>query len=436
LGEVAQMMAAAENGRSRFVRLADRVAGYYAPAVHLLALIAFAGWMVATAGDWQLSLYTAIAVLIITCPCALGLAVPIVHVIAAGELFARGILVKDGSALERISEIDAVVFDKTGTLTRGQPMVVNSNIADEDVPIAAALALASRHPAAQAITRHFEGVDIQKVRIDDIREVAGAGVEAVWQGRAVRLGRRDWVEQITGVGLEDTDGSDTSLVSFAIADGCISEFQLADVLRPDADYSVRCFAGVHGFDVRILSGDNAEAVAGVANQLDIAHYKSDQRPADKIAELEALSSQGRRVLMIGDGLNDGPALAASHVSMAPSSGSDVGRQAADFVFTTEHLRSAVYAWQVARKASVIAWQNIGLAICYNCVAVPLAIAGFVTPLVAAVAMSASSILVVANSLRLYRFNGLSARARAQWSGTSTNEEDLAIGPEVGLRASV
>ncbi|MEM9355940.1 MAG: HAD-IC family P-type ATPase [Pseudomonadota bacterium] len=325
-------------------------------------------------------------------------------------------------------------FDKTGTLTFGQLELVNSNVCDRDGSIAAALAISSRHPAAQAIARYYEKQSVPTVVLDRIREVAGAGVEATWQGQTVRLGRRDWVAEIARFSSSSAVAPSSSCVSFAISGHGIAEFQLADVLRPDAGYPVRCFSQA-GFDVWILSGDSGATVARVADELGIAHYKSEQRPADKIAELEALSSHDRRVLMIGDGLNDGPALAASHVSMAPSSGSDVGRQAADFVFTTEHLRSVVYAWQVARKARVIAWQNIGLAICYNCVAVPLAMAGYVTPLLAAVAMSASSILVVGNSLRLYGFKDQSVGPGRRSDALVSCVEDKVGGSDVAFRVS-
>ena len=422
LGEVTAMIAAAETGRSRFIKLADRVAGYYAPAVHLFALAAFVGWMIATAGNWQVSLYTAIAVLIITCPCALALAVPIVHVIAAGELFSHGILAKDGTALERLNEIDAVVFDKTGTLTRGRPMVVHSTLDEEDLRIAATLAEASRHPAAHAVAGFANAQDTSKVQLENIREWPGCGVEAIWNGAVVRLGRSDWVEEIALPCPEGRERPTTTHVAFAIAGKFSSEFQLADTLRLEAAHTVRSFDEA-GFKIQILSGDNLLAVKNAADELGIADYKADQKPADKIRCLEELSDAGHRVLMIGDGLNDGPALAASHVSMAPSSGSDVGRQAADFVFTTERLGPVVHAWHVARKANALARQNIGLAICYNCVAIPLAMAGFITPLVAAVAMSASSIVVVANSLRLYGFKApKSTQLLDQETGILTNPD--------------
>ena len=424
LGEVATMMAAAESGRSRFVRLADRVAGYYAPAVHLLALTAFVGWMVITSGDWQVSLYTAIAVLIITCPCALGLAVPIVHVIAAGELFSRGVLVKDGGALERISEVDTIVFDKTGTLTQGTPDVVSADITPDNLDVIAALASASRHPAAQAVSRFAMHQNVSAAEIEDIREIAGLGIEATWRGQCVRLGRYDWVAEIGAKPLVDQMQSPHTRIGFAIAGQSVETFELTDMLRPNANGSINDLRRAK-LELHILSGDNESAVSSVAHELAITSYKYGQKPADKISVLERLASTGNRVLMIGDGLNDGPALAASHVSMAPSSGSDVGRQAADFVFTTQHLEPVLYTWQVARQAKAIAYQNIALAICYNCIAVPLAMAGFVTPLVAAIAMSASSILVVANSLRLYRFK---APRREQYRENTKYSADLPRSP--------
>ncbi len=434
LGEVAAMMAAAETGRSRFIKLADRVAGYYAPVVHLLALSAFVGWMVVSAGDWQHSLYTAIAVLIITCPCALALAVPIVHVIAAGELFSNGVLTKDGTALERLTDIDAVVLDKTGTLTHGRPRVVRTSVDDDELKIAGSLAQASRHPVAQAIANFAQTKGPTTIPPEGIREWPGAGVEGTWNGAIVRLGRPDWVNEIA---LANTQGPAETVatdVAFARAGKRAATFELADTLRAEAHSVVKSFKDA-GFPVHILSGDNHRAVQAVAMELGIESYEAEQKPEDKIVRLGELAASGHRVLMIGDGLNDGPALAVSHVSMAPSSGSDVGRQAADFVFTTDHLGPVIHAWYVARKANALARQNIGLAVCYNCIAVPLAMAGFVTPLVAAVAMSASSIVVVANSLRLYGYKGANQRQQQQEVDVNRASTDGPLTGELQARAT-
>ena len=389
---LAQMMrtqSEAETGRGTYVRIADRAARLYAPVVHLLALATFVGWVLAT-GDWHTSAFVAISVLIITCPCALGLAVPVAHVVASGRLMRMGILMKDGSALERLAEIDRVVFDKTGTLTMGTAAV---GIGADDPALrtaAKALALKSVHPAARAIAKSIADLPCQ---LDDATEVPGFGIKGCIGGRAVRLGRADWVADIS------MQAKDRASPVFAFADGPAMAFDLLETLRPGAFDAVKSFAAA-GIPVAMLSGDIEARANRIANQLDIADVRSGETPADKIAALNALRDDGYRALMVGDGLNDAAALAAAHVSMAPSSASDAGRTAADFIFLRDGLEAVPAAWRMARATARIVRQNFGLAIAYNCIAIPLAMAGLVTPLIAALAMSASSILVIGNALRL------------------------------------
>ncbi|WP_370195672.1 heavy metal translocating P-type ATPase [Aurantimonas coralicida] len=392
LAEIVRLMEAAETGRGRYVRVADRMARIYAPAVHLLSAATFLLWLIATGGDWYQALYAAIAVLIVTCPCALGLAVPVVHVICAARLFEAGILMKDGTGLERLAEIDTVLFDKTGTLTTGTPHVTASNMLATGRDVARALAGRSNHPAALAI-RHYLGSG-SVAELDDIREWPGCGIAAVWQGRHVRLGRPDWVAEIAGQAAPATEG-----VSFAIEGQTTANFALGESLRTGAHEALEALRSA-GLNTELLSGDGEVAVRRVAGELEIGHAAAGQSPAAKIERICALQAGGAHVLMVGDGLNDAPSLAAADVSMAPASACDAGRLAADFVFTRDSLRSVPFAHDIALHAKRLVRQNFGLAIAYNCIAVPLAMAGLVTPLVAAIAMSASSIVVVANSLRL------------------------------------
>lgn len=427
LGEVVQMMEAAENSKARFVRIADKAARIYAPAVHLLALVAFVAWLWATDGDWQLSAYTAIAVLIITCPCALGLAVPIVHVVAAGRLFERGLFMKDGSALEKLRQIDTIVFDKTGTLTGGRPDVTATDAPAGAQRMAGVLAQHSRHPSAQAVQRATAGqTAAAEIQASRVREVSGSGVEGWIGGRRARLGRRDWVLEIAdGDGAAGSAVVQSTAVWFAEEDGDAVHFQLRDVLRPGAREAIRALEAA-GLNVEIVSGDALQPVAEAARELGISTFLANQRPADKIAHLEALRARGRRnVMMVGDGLNDAPALAAANVSIAPSSGSDVGRQAADFVFAGESLRVIPFCHRISLAADRLVRQNIAIAVVYNCIAVPLAMAGYVTPLVAAVAMSASSVVVVANSMRLKLTDRVVDPTRG---GTSARAERAVVQP--------
>lgn len=392
LAQMLRMQSAAETGRGAYIRIADRAARLYSPIVHLLALATFIGWMMATGGDWQVSAFVAISVLIITCPCALGLAVPVTHVVAAGQLMRLGILMKDGSALERLAEIDWAVFDKTGTLTTGNPRVGPVGGAEAERSGARALALHSLHPAARAIAAQLSDVPAQAY---DLAERPGFGVEGRIDGRIARLGRADWVAGIAVV------APGTASPVFAFANGPVLSFDLTESMRPGVQGAIAAL-GNEGIPVVMLSGDTGERVTQVARDLRLDEVRHGAAPAEKIAFLEKLRQDGHRALMVGDGLNDAGALAAAHVSMAPASASDVSRTAADFVFLRDGLDSVPAAWDIARNTGRIVRQNLTLAVAYNCIAIPLAIAGLVTPLIAALAMSGSSILVIANALRLNR----------------------------------
>ena len=412
LAEMTAMMEAAEQGRGAYVRIADRMARLYAPAVHLLAAAAFLGWLVATGGDWYQAVTVAIAVLIVTCPCALGLAVPVVHVIGASRLFQAGILMKDGSALERLAEIDTVLFDKTGTLTTGTPRLARTDfLSDQESAAARALAARSHHPASRAIRAGLEAV--AEPDLEAVREVAGSGVEAMIAGRRARLGRPGWVAEIAAPEGRHVDGGlrdgiederprgGKGHVAFAFEGAPTVSFSLDEAVRQGAAPALAALRDAV-LSVEVLSGDGEAPVGRLAGMLDIERAACRQSPADKIARIRTLQAEGHQVLMVGDGLNDAPSLAAGNVSMAPASACDAGRLAADFVFTRESLAAVPFAFDVAKRAKALVRTNFALAILYNAVAVPLAMAGLVTPLVAAIAMSASSILVVANSLRLTR----------------------------------
>ncbi len=354
LADMVRMMEAAEGGRAKYRRIAERVSALYAPVVHLTALVTFAGWMVVD-GDWHKAMTVAIAVLIITCPCALGLAVPIVQVMAARRLFEAGIMVKDGSALERLAEADVAVFDKTGTLTMGRPRLIG---ADEIEPAtlrhAAELAAHSRHPFSRAIAAEG-GAGLGRVSYTDLREEPGLGVEGRADGHLWRLGRRPWATQ-------NDDAEPGTVLS---RDGVeVETFHFADTIRPGAADAVAAVRAEIG-PVEMLSGDTAEACARAAEGLGLDRVNAAMLPADKVARVRDLAGEGRKVLMVGDGLNDAPALAAAHVSMAPSSAADIGRNAADFVFLRDSLTAVPLAAAISRNAGRLIRQNIALAIVYN-----------------------------------------------------------------------
>ena len=387
IADIARLMEQASQGKSLYVRVADRAARLYAPAVHTLAALSFLGWMVAGAG-WHESLLIAVAVLIITCPCALGLAVPAAQIVVAGALMRAGILVKDGSALERLAEVDLTMFDKTGTLTMGRP--TPTNLADANGgqrSVLLALARASRHPLSEGIRRALEAEGVAAAKIEQVREVAGAGVYATADGRTVSLGRPDMEISHNGLASElQIDGQPSFAVHFC------------DQMRPNAAATLVELQTL-GLTSSIISGDRAESVAPVARALGITAQTS-MLPQEKLDTIARQKAAGHKVLMVGDGLNDGPALAAGHASIAPASASDAGQNAADVVFMGDALTPVATAIRAARRTQHIVRQNFILAVGYNVLAVPLAIAGYVTPLIAAAAMSGSSLVVVANALRL------------------------------------
>jgi len=393
LAEMIRLMEAAEGGRARYRRLADRASALYSPLVHTAALLTFLAWMAIT-GDWHQALTVAIAVLIITCPCALGLAVPIVQVVAARRLFENGIMVKEGSAMERLAQIDTVVFDKTGTLTLGRPQLTNADKIDSGtLAIAAALAAHSCHPLSRTLVETASRRGVEHLCVTNVQEIPGFGIEARIGDKTYRLGRADWanhaqmpVASVSGTVLS-CDGRQLAVFSFE------------DRLRAGAAEAISDLKAA-GLEVELLSGDRHEAVEIVGEQLAIDRIKAQVLPGDKSARLKELAASGRKTLMVGDGLNDAPALAAAHVAMAPATAADIGRNAADFVFLRESLTAVPLALDIARQSGKLIRQNFGVAIAYNIMAVPIAVFGYVTPLVAAIAMSVSSLIVVANAMRL------------------------------------
>lgn len=402
LAEVIGLMEAAEGGRARYRRIADRAAAYYSPAVHLLALISFFGWGFYD-GDWKHAMLVAVAVLIITCPCALGLAVPVVQVVAAGRLFGNGIMVKDGSAMERLAEIDTALFDKTGTLTMGAPRLVGRVDApatarelrstSQPFAIAAAIAGHSRHPLSSALADAYTGPLPQ---IDAVTEIPGCGLEAVTPEGIYRLGNRGFA---CGGADGGEDDSAMSEVVLSLDQRPLETYTFEDRLRPGARTAIDSLRKQH-VEIGILSGDRTAAVERVASVLGAERWRAGLTPRDKTEAVAACASSGHKVLMVGDGINDAPALSAAHVSMAPATAADIGRQAADLVFLHDGLDAVTFALDTSRKAGRLIRQNFALAIGYNVIAVPVAILGHATPLIAAIAMSTSSIIVVANSLRL------------------------------------
>ena len=389
LDEIERLLEQAASAKSRAMRLADRAARFYAPMVHLTAAATFAGWWLAGASLHD-AVVTAIAVLIITCPCALALAIPAVQVVASGALFRAGVILNAGDAIERLGEADTVVFDKTGTLTLPEPRVVNADAVDPELlQMAARLALSSRHPLAQALARE----SASHIPYDIVTEEPGQGVRAILGGTEARLGSAAFCG-VAPVAAGKPGASQIYLVYGSRA----ATIAISQKLRPDAVEVVEALRK-RGLTLHILSGDRADAVRPVAAALGIAKWLADVKPAEKIAFIDALKRQGHRVLMVGDGLNDAPALAAAQVSLSPIAAADVTQAQADAVFLGERLKPVLDVVTIARRARGLMKQNLWFAAIYNMIAVPIAIFGWITPLIAALAMSGSSMMVTLNALR-------------------------------------
>jgi Cu2+-exporting ATPase len=380
--------------------------------VHLAALLTAITW-IATGASVHDAVITAVAVLIITCPCALALAVPVVQVVASGALFRSNIFLNAGDALERLAAADTVVFDKTGTLTLPEMRVANADKVRPDLLEAAArLALSSHHPLASAVAQEAK----LRTPYEAASEEAGQGVRVVVDGIELRLGSPAYCGASDLLAEAVEREADVSVIAFAHGHERTILF-VRQALRPDAVATIRSLRQL-GLDCRILSGDRAEAVAPIAAVLGIEEWKAGAKPADKIAALDLLKAEGRKVLMVGDGLNDAPALAAADVSASPITASDLAQAQADAVFLGEKLAPIADAVTIARRAHRLMRQNLLLALVYNLIAVPLAFLGYVTPLVAALAMSGSSSLVTLNALRARGRNRTSNPAQPLQSAVS------------------
>lgn len=391
LHRMADLVAVAENARNKYTTLAEGAARLYSPIVHIVSFTAFGVWMWITGGDLRFAINISAATLIITCPCALGLAVPAVVTAASGKLFRRGLLIKDGSALERLAEVDVVVFDKTGTLTMGTPEPVTlDDLTPEELSVGAALGAASSHPLAQSLAQAARARGVIPAVIDDAAEVPGHGVQAVWNGRRVRLGRAHWVGaeplEVTAAYLS-IEGREARAIAFA------------DRLRDGAEEAVAALKA-QGRKVVLISGDVPGAVGDLAARLGIDDWRAEALPEEKAAAIEAFQAAGHKVLMVGDGLNDTVALSAAHVSISPASALDAARVASDIVLLGNSLAPIPDARHTAGRAVQRIRENFAISFGYNIVAVPIALVGLASPLIAALAMSISSITVALNALRL------------------------------------
>ena len=407
LGDMMNALSEAQGSKAPIARVADKAAAVFVPAVVGIALLTFiATWLVK--GDWTVALMHAVAVLVIACPCALGLATPAAIMVGMGKAVKHGIWFKDAAAMEEAAHVDAVVLDKTGTLTEGRPQVaavycVPDSGFDENAlyRIAAAVEQNAAHPLARAIVSAAQARGLDIPAAQNAQTVVGAGITAEVEGVGlVKAGKAEFAE-LTLPKFSDDVWDIASIVAVSVDNKPIGAFALADVLKADTAEAIGRLKK-HNIDVYIMSGDNQGTVEYVAKQLGIAHAFGNMSPRDKAAEVQKLKAAGKTVAMVGDGINDAPALAAANVSFAMKGGADVAEHTASATLMQHSVNQLADALLVSQATLKNIKQNLFFAFFYNILGIPLAALGFLNPVIAGAAMAASSVSVLGNALRLKR----------------------------------
>ena len=404
LAGIIRMVAEAQGSKAPVQRLADRISAIFVPVVCVIALFTFAGWWI-FGGVFSEALVNAVAVLVIACPCALGLATPTAIMVGTGQGARAGILVKNAEALERAEKISVLAVDKTGTLTRGEPQVTDllplACTPDAAVQLAAALEQGSEHPLARAVLQYAQSAALIFPAVTVFQAVPGKGVEGVVDGRRLRLGAPDWF-----VGLElpqakilELQSAGKTVVILAENDLALAVLAIADPLRESSRSAVTRLRAM-GIRVVMLTGDNAATAAAIAAEAGIDEFRANIMPADKSVAVEILKAAGGRVAMLGDGINDAPALAAADVSFAMGAGSDAAIEVADVTLVRSDLHGVADAILLSRATLSKIRQNLFFAFIYNIMGIPLAALGLLNPVLAGAAMAVSSVSVVSNSLLL------------------------------------
>lgn len=408
LGDMMNALSEAQGSKAPIARVADKAAAVFVPAVVGIALLTFiATWLVK--GDWTIALMHAVAVLVIACPCALGLATPAAIMVGMGKAVKHGIWFKDAAAMEEAAHVDAVVLDKTGTLTEGRPQVAavycvpDSGFDEDDLyRIAAAVEQNAAHPLARAIVSAAQARGLEIPAAQNAQTVVGAGITAEVEGVGlVKAGKLDFAELRLPENLSDDVWRIASIVAVSANGKPIGAFALADALKADTAEAIGRLKK-HGIDVYIMSGDNQGTVEYVAKQLGIAHAFGNMSPRDKAAEVQKLKAAGKTVAMVGDGINDAPALAAANVSFAMKGGADVAEHTASATLMQHSVNQLADALLVSQATLKNIKQNLFFAFFYNILGIPLAALGFLNPVIAGAAMAASSVSVLGNALRLKR----------------------------------
>ncbi|MGO1775240.1 MAG: heavy metal translocating P-type ATPase, partial [Agrococcus casei] len=400
LAQIAGMLRTAQSGKTGAQRLADRISSFFVPAVLVISLLTLIGWVLFT-GDWGSALSAAVATLIIACPCALGLATPTAILVGTTRGSELGLLLRDATVLETARRVDVAILDKTGTLTAGRMRVVSWFVEDyvdrrDVLRIAGALESGSEHPISRAILDAAEQAGVPVVAGDDVKNVSGKGLTGMLDGHTVRVGKPDWI------GVTDGLAATGTLVAVEYDGAYLGTLMLDDQVRPESKQTVERLRGL-GIEPIMITGDHAGAADRIAQAVGITEVHAGALPGDKLEHVRQLQAQGRRVAMIGDGVNDAAALAASDLGIAMGSGTDVARASASITLVSGGLEQATTGIELARATLRVIRQNLFWAFAYNTLAIPLAAFGLLSPLIAGLAMALSSVMVVVNSLRLNRF---------------------------------
>ena len=411
LAQIIQLVEQAQGSKAPIQKLADKVAGIFVPAVMLLALITFLVWMFGVSAGFEVSIIHAVAVLVIACPCALGLATPTAIMVGSGKGAENGILIKDSQSLEIAHKITAVMFDKTGTLTKGEPVVTDVEVFEgikdikELMTIACSIEAQSEHVLASAFNTYAKEHKLELSKVSDVKALAGKGVEGNIGGKKIYLGNNKLIEAL-GVtadgGAFETLAEGGKTPMYVIVEGKVAGIvAVADTVRDEAKAAVKALTDQH-IDVYMITGDHEKTARAIAGQLGIEHVVADVLPDHKAGEVKNLQDTGAVVAFVGDGINDAPALAQADLGIAIGSGTDVAIEAGSIVLMQSNPLKVVDAIRLSRQTFKSIKQNLFFAFVYNVVAIPLAAFGILSPIIAAGAMSMSSVSVVGNSLRIRR----------------------------------
>lgn len=412
LSQIIKLVEEAQGSKAPVQRLADKISGIFVPVVVLIALVTFFGFYL-IGNDFNTGLINAVAVLVIACPCALGLATPTAIMVGTGKAAENGILIKSGEHLERAHKMDTIIFDKTGTITKGEPEVTDllsvGNIdKDEVLRIAASVEKASEHPLGQSIVKYAQDEKIKLTDTESFMSISGKGLAAVFEGKDVLIGNRRLMKEnkVSIDNFEDEmlrleqEGKTAMLIAL---DGEISGIiAVADQIKETSLKAIKELQAMD-LDVYMITGDNERTAKAIANQVGITNVLADVLPENKAEAVEKLKSEGKHVGMVGDGINDAPALAASDVGFAIGTGTDVAMEAADITLMKGDLNGVVTAIRLSHRTMKTIKQNLFWAFFYNTIGIPFAALGFLDPMVAGAAMAFSSVSVVTNSLRLKNF---------------------------------